>query len=242
MKKLLILLAILLGNTLFAQKNIDLQKVDSIIGIRIKPIQSQIDKFNRNVDTLKIQKTFFSDLLSAQNNIYSINTTWFSASLMILFGLIAFIAYWQITSKINSEVQNMNKKRKEMDNKYEKIEEDQTKIKKDLYEEKGNLYFTYMLHLKNDDIERLKYCVLTIKNFILANKYEIAYQKLQYFETEIWGKLTKVRYSEEAEYKETLMLILEMLQINSIQKDNLSKPVINKTFTEVISTFNKLKP
>lgn len=235
MNKSILIFIVVITNSLFAQKDTVFVESDTILRQKVQTIQNEFEKLKNDHKQFEYQKNFFAQALDSQNTIYSVNTTLFSVIVTIIFGLIAFIAYWQITSKFDNQ-------KKELEHKYNLLFKEHEDIKLELHQEKGNVYVTHM-NLVEEKEEKFRFILLATIEFLFANVYETSLEKAKRSKA-LFDDLVieKKKYEEETEYDNVLNLLVEVIQINKESIENSHNSEIASIFNEIITKFSILKP
>jgi hypothetical protein len=225
---------IILNSSIFAKENNHQYFFDSVVISKYYTIlYNEIEKVKKDQEKYDYKEKYFSDMLGAQNNIYSINTALFSGIVSFFFILIGFIAYWGITSKFKDESKKLSENNKKTMKEIEDI-----KLKID--EDSANIYIAHM-YQSSSKPQKLLYMVLAIKYFLRAKKFETTNHNVTYLKNELWDKINDEKFSEEKDFNKSLDTIQEAILLNKKYKENKYFENIKTTLTTILTTFNKIK-
>ena len=251
MKKIIKITVLLISCSinLLASSNKPNIVTDTILILQIEKMQDELDVLKENHKQFEYQKNYFSQALdsqkdfvnttlNAQNTIYSYNTAWFIAIITtvvtIVFGLIAFITYWKITS-------DFKKHKDDLSQNIETLDIEHKNLKLDSFQAKADLYVTHM-NLKSKKIDKIKYSLLAIKFYLLALKHEEALTNCNYLKTKILKEIPdNEKFEIQNEYTNSLNLINELFPLNKFDS-NESELAINGILNEIVSSYNRFNP
>ncbi|MFC0878810.1 hypothetical protein ACE01N_19600 [Saccharicrinis sp. FJH2] len=223
---ILILIFFMCNSVIGSQKQLNLNKTDSLQNIKIELIEKRLDSIEKNHSDFQYQKNYFTQALDSQNTIYSMNTTLFAALVTILFGLIGFIVYWRITANFKSSLTS--------------LESNYENIIKSLNKDKASIYTAHM-NIMEKLIDKIKYALLSAKYYLISDENEEAIDSLNFLSEEILKKIGNIKYSTIDEFADDYNLLKEIIKINKDSQNDFSVE-IEENLSSIKILFEQLNP
>jgi hypothetical protein len=223
---------------------------DSVTMSKIFQIETDIKNIKIEHEKFEYQKSYFTQALDSQKSTFSDNLALFSAIVTILFsviiGLASLISFKWFSNKItefsNIVIEYGKKVDKKLRESLQPVEISVVNLKREMHTITGDMYINYKNQLadtKGTQLEQLKYFLMAIKEYLHAEKFLTAFDRLK--GTQKLFKPISETFETSAQYKQTQDYLIEIKNLSTNFKDD-SKDEFESIVRDILDELHKLKP